>query len=201
MSPALVIIFWLFFAGIYGVIFLLFAGLWFLGRKKKLRWLKWLAGIPAISMIALAGLAATFISWEIIDSMNPRSVFKEEFGVPPPASVSHIQSSYYQFADCGNVYLRFEISEKDFKKLVPVQLQKKTVEEFRADVPGESGDDLPTWWDCKIGRGWTYYLRVFPRSNEKPFGHPGLKGFASETEFFAYNPSTHLAYYHFIGID
>lgn len=201
MGPGFVIIFWLFLAGIYGVIFLLFAGLWFLGHKKKRRWLKWLAGVPAVSMIALAVFVVAVIAWGIIDSMNPRSVFKDEFGIPPPASVSEIQSSYFQFADGGNVYLRFKISEEEFKKLVPVHLQQKTAEEMKSETPGESGSDLPTWWAYRIDSEWIYYLRIFSSYKEKVLGQSGPKGFAWETEFFAYDPKTHFAYYHFVGID
>jgi hypothetical protein len=201
MGPGMVIIFWLFLTGIYGLIFLLFAGLWFLGRKKKWRWLKWLAGIPAISMIALAVFLVAAIAWGIIDSMNPRSVFKDEFGIPPPASVSEIQSSYFQFADGGNVYLRFKTSEEAFNKLVPIRLQIKTAEEMKSETPGESGSESPTWWDYKIDSNWTYYLRIFSSYKEKVSGQSAPKGFAWEAEYFAYDPKTHLAYYHFVGID
>ena len=128
--------------------------------------------------------------------MNPRSIFKEEFGIAPPASVSKIQSSYYWFADTGDVYLRFQTSQEEFNKLVSVNLKKKTAEEMKRDTPGESGGEIPSWWDYQIQSDWIYYLRFYSSEKES-----GLKGFFWETEYFAYNPKTQMAYYHFVGID
>jgi hypothetical protein len=55
---------------------------------------------------------------------------------------------------------------------------------------------IPDWWDYQIQSDWVYYLRNYSSGSES-----GPKGFFSETEYFAYNPKTHIAYYHFIGID
>jgi hypothetical protein len=196
MGAGFVILSWLLFAAIYGFIFLVFVGLWFLGKKKKISWLKWFGGVPAVGMVALALFAIGFIAWGIICSVNPRWVFKDTFNVAPPPSVSQIQSSFYSFADTGVVYLRFQTTQDEFEKLVSTNLVKKTAEEMERDTPGESGGDIPKWWDYQIQSGWIYYLRVSPVSNSS-----GNREFASETECFAYNPKTLTAYYHFVGID
>jgi hypothetical protein len=196
MGPAFVILFWLILAGIYGCIFLAFAGVWFWGKKKKIVWLKWLGGISAIGMATLALFMILLFSWGIIRAKNPQWVFKTTFDVSPPPSVSKIQSSYYWFADTGDVYLRFQTSQEEFNKLVSTNLIKKTAEEMKCDTPGEAGGDAPDWWDYKIQSDWIYYLRNYSSANDS-----GPKGFFSETEYFAYNPKTQTAYYHFIGID
>jgi hypothetical protein len=196
MGAGFAILFWLIFAGIYGCIFLAFVGAWFLGKKKKITWLKWIGGVPAIGMAAVAFFIVFFIAWGIVSSMNPRWVFKETFNTAPPSSVSKIQSSFYSFADTGVVYLRFQTSQVEFKKLVSTNLVKKTAEEMTRDTPGEGGGDIPKWWDYQIQSGWIYYLRVSPSGKDS-----GERGFAGETEYFAYNPKTQIAYYHFIGID
>jgi len=196
MGAGLVILFWLIFAGIYGCIFLAFAGLWFWGRKKNITWLKWLGKVSAIGMAMIAIFLVAFIAWGIIRSMNPRSIFKEEFGIAPPTAVSKIQSSYYWFADTGDVYLRFQTSQEEFDKLVSGNLKKKTAEEMKRDTPSEYGGGTPDWWDYQIQSEWIYYLRVYSSEKES-----GLKGFFWETEYFAYNPKTQTAYYHIVGID
>src|SRR5436190_21172103 len=193
MGAGLVIFFWLVLAGIYGIVFLVLASLWFWGRKRQKKWLRLLAGIPALAMATVAVLVVAFMIYGILDSKNPRSIFKREFGRPPPASVSEIQSSCWWFADTGNTYLRFKATKEAFEKLVPVGLERKTVEEMKRDTPGESGE-VPTWWDYQIGPEWICYLRVKSGANGQ-----NRKGFDSETEYFVYNPATHVAYYHFIG--
>ena len=195
MGAGFVIFLWLILAGIYGCIFLAFVGVWFWGRKKNITWLKWLGKIPAIAMATVALIIILFITWGIVCSMNPRWVFKQTFNIIPPASVSKIQSSLYSFADTDDVYLRFQTSEEEFNKLVSANLKKKTAEDMKRDTPGEFGGDVPKWWDYQIQSDWIYYLRVSTSSNESK------KGFSGETEYFAYNPKTQIAYYHFIGID
>jgi phosphotransferase system glucose/maltose/N-acetylglucosamine-specific IIC component len=109
MGSGMVILFWLFLAGIYGCFFLVFVGLWFWGRKKNITWLKWLGGIPASIMLLIAVLLTALIAYGIHQTKNPEYVFKEAFGVEKPNSVSNIQSSYYQFADTGITYIRRRI--------------------------------------------------------------------------------------------
>ena len=195
MGPAFVILFWLILAGIYSFVFLAFVGMWFFGKKRKIIWLKWLGGLPATGMAALALLVVSVVALGIICSMNPRWVFKETFNAVPPASVSKIQSSFYSFADSGDVYLRFQTSQEEFEKLASTNLVKKTAEEMKDDAPGEFDENIPKWWDYQIQSDWIYYLRISPQ-----YGL-GKRGFASETEYFAYNPKTQIAYYHFVGID
>ena len=196
MGAGIVIAVWLIVAGIYGCIFLAFAGIWFWGRKKNITWLKWLGKIPAIGMAAIALCIIAFISWGIVRSKNPNWVFKQQFNVTPPVSVSKIQSAYYWFADTGDIYLRFQTSEEEFYKLVSTNLVMKTVEEMKSDAPGESGGNIPKSWDYSVESEWIYYLRVSPSNSGS-----GKRDFSNETEYFAYNPKTQIAYYHFIGID
>ena len=188
---------WLIFAGIYGFAFLGFVGVWFFGKKKKIVWLKWLGGLSATGMAALALLVISVLALGLICSMNPRWVFKETFNTAPPASVSKIQSSFYSFADTGDVYLRFLTSQEEFERLASTNLVKKTAEEMQRDTPGEFDAEVPKWWDYQIQSNWTYYLRVSPQ----PGNGAEKRGFASETEYFAYNPKKQIAYYHFLGID
>ena len=185
MGAGFVIFIWLILAGVYGSIFLAFAGIWFWGRKKNITWLKWIGKIPAIAMAGVALLTVAFLVWGFVRSMNPSWVFKETFNTVPPSSVSKIQSSFYSFADTGDVYLRFQISNQEFEKLVSTNLVKKTAEEMKRDTPGESGGNVPKWWDYQIQSDWIYFLRVSPPGNNSE-----KKGFASETEYFAYNPKT-----------
>jgi len=196
MGAGFVIFIWLILAGIYGCIFLAFAAAWFSGKKKKIVWLKWLGGILAIGMATLALFVAVLFTWGIIRAQNPQWVFKQTFDTLPSLSISKIQSSFYWFGDTGDVYLRFQTTQKEFDKLVSTNLVKKTAEEMKRDTPGEYDGDLPAWWDYQIQPDWIYYLRNYSSANES-----GLKGFFSETEYFAYNPKTQTAYYHFIGID
>jgi hypothetical protein len=134
---------------------------------------------------------------ELFLQKNPRWVFKETFDIEPPPSVSKIQSSFYNFADAGDVYLRFQTSQIEFEKLVSTNLVKKTAEEMERDAPHEIDGDVPKWWDYQIQPDWTYYLRVSPSGGS----HARTRGFSNETEYFAYNPKTQIAYYHFLGID
>ena len=196
MGPGFVILIWLILAGIYGCIFLAFAGIWFWGRKKSITWLKWLGKVPAIGMAVAALFIIAVVPWGIVRSMNPRWVFKETFDTAPPAAVSKIQSSFYSFADGGDVYLRFQTSNEEFQELVSTNLVKKTAEEMKRDTPDVSDGDLPKWWDYEIQPDWIYYLRVYSSHEES-----GRKGFFWETDYFDYNPKTQIAYYRFIGID
>ena len=188
--------FWLILAGIYSCIFLAFVGIWFWGKKKKANWLKWFGGIPAIGMATLALFLILSFSWGIIRSKNPEWVFKETFKVVPPPTVSKIHSSFYNFADTGSVYIRFEAGQVDFEKLVSPNLTKKTADEMKTEMPMEIGGKIPEWWNFQIQSEWVYYLRVSPATNST-----ATRSFSNETEYFAYNPKTQTAYYHFIGID
>jgi hypothetical protein len=196
MGAGIVIFFWLSLAGIFGCIFLAFVFVWFIGKKKKIIWLKCLGGSSAIGMAVLALVIAGFMAWGIICSRNPQWVFRETFKVPPSSSVSKIRSSFYCFADVGSVYLRFETSLDEFEQLVSTNLTKKTSEQMENDMPVEIGGEIPKWWDYQIQSGWLYYLRVSPATNSV-----ATRTFSNETEYFAYNPKTQIAYYHFLGID
>jgi hypothetical protein len=196
MGAGFVILIWMIFAGIYACIFLAFIGIWFWGRKKNITWLKWLGKISAIGLALIASFIIAAIAWGIVCSKNPRWVFKETFNTAPPPSVSKIQSSFYSFADTGSVYLRFQTSQEEFEKLVSTNLVTKTSEEMQRDTPGESGGEIPKWWDYQIQSDWIYYLRVSRSGNDS-----SKRGFAGETEYFAFNPKTQTAYYHFLGID
>jgi hypothetical protein len=196
MGAGFVILFWSILAGVYSCVFLAFVASCFFGKKKKIAWLKWFGGISAIGMASLALLVAGLIVWGIVCSKNPQWVFKETFKVAPPSSVSKIQSSFYSFADTGSVYLRFETSQDEFEKLISTNLTRKTSEEMKNETPVEIGGDVPKWWDYKVESDCIYYLRLSPTANST-----ATRGFSNETEYFAYNPKTHLAYYHFIGID
>jgi hypothetical protein len=202
MGPAFVILFWLLIAGIYVVIFLALAGLCLVSSKKKWRIFKWLTGALASAMIVVAIIVVTLLAWGIIRASNPTYLFKDTFLVAPPASVSEIKSSCYWFADTGSIYLRFKTSEDDFKKLIPAHLQKKSLEDFKNNIPVELDGNLPLWWDFSQEAGWVYYSRTY-RINENNLKNiqPGEKGFFNETEYYAFNPKTGIAYYHFIGID
>ena len=196
MGAGFVILFWLFFVGVYGCVFIALVAFWFLGTKKKIAWLKWFGGISAIGMVLLALFVVGLFVWGIVCSKSPQWVFKETFKVAPPSSVSKIQSSFYSFADTGSVYLRFETAQDEFEKLISTNLTRKTFEEMKNETPVEIGGDVPKWWDYKVESGCIYYLRLSPTTNRT-----ATRGFSNETEYFAYNPKTHLAYYHFIGID
>lgn len=195
MGAGIVLIFLLILAGVYGFVFLAFAGLWFWGRRKKATWLKWIGGIPAVVMLAFAVFVAGFFAWGISRTKNPEWVFKETFNIPPPAAVTNLQSSYYYFADTGSVYLRFQTTEAEFQKLVNTKLVKKTSQEMQLDAPTELGGERPVWWDYQIQPEWTYYFR------DSTINNSGATGFSYETEVLAFNPKTQTVYYHFLGID
>ncbi|MCX6854953.1 MAG: hypothetical protein NTV80_08625 [Verrucomicrobia bacterium] len=196
MGAGIVIIVWSLILGISVLIWIALAGLAFFGWKQKKRWLKWCAGIPAALLLVLGIAVGGFIVYGTLRSMSPVAVFKDSLGVPPPASVSDIESDIYWFADTGSVYLRFKISESDFRKIVPSDLAQRTMQKMKEDVPTELGAESPKWWTYEYKNDWIYLLRDTSNS-----GSPGRKGFYSETEYFAYDPKTEIAYYRFLGID
>jgi hypothetical protein len=195
MGPIFVIIFWLFLASVYGIVFLAFAGLCILSWKKHWTWLKWITGIPAAFMVLLAIFVMALFTYGIIDSMNPRSVFKNTFGEPPSSEVNDIHSNVWFFADSGSIYLTFKTSRSEFLRLVPPGLTKQTLEDIKKTAFEISSED-PSWWTFRYKSDWTYYLH-----SGYGLGYRGKHGFASETEYYAYDPNTSTAYYRFIGID
>ncbi len=195
MGPVFSILFWLILCAIYAGIFLFFAGLTILGWFKKWRWLSWLAGIPATLMVVLAVVVAGLYCFVIIDSMNPRSVYANTFGVKPAADVTDIQSDLYWFADTGSTYLKFRTTEDRFRSLLASDLSPITPEEL--GNYGLAGSSTPDWWDLKNdAEGWLYYFREHNHADDVADSM-----FAAEWELMAYDPGTGFVYYHFIGID
>ena len=77
-----------------------------------------------------------------------------------------------------------------------VRAPQLTMQKMKEDVPTELGAECPKWWTFEYKNDWIYLLRDTSNS-----GSPGRKGFYSETEYFAYDPKTEIAYYRFLGID
>jgi hypothetical protein len=198
MGAGIVILFWLVILIIFGFICLSLILLSFLGWKNKWRWLKWIAGIPAAMIIICGILLVSLIIYGVIDSMNPRSIFKRTFGHSPSNEVSSIQSNFYWFADTGSVYLTFKTTEKEFRRIVPDGLIEKTMEEMRREMPNEGGSEAPVWWSYRADQTRLNFLR-HDANHGKP--EPAKKGFYYEVEYFTYDPSTQRAYYRFLGID
>jgi hypothetical protein len=88
------------------------------------------------------------------------------------------------------VYLRFVVPRDAFDKLVPERLARETAKEMDRSVPLECGG-VPEWWDYRNDSQWVYYLRKTGSRH----------GFGEEVEYFAFDPATQTAYYHFTGID
>jgi len=195
MGPGVVILFWLIVLGVVGALWLGLVALAVVGWQRRIAWLKWTAGIPAALMAAGGLTLAIAVAYLMIDSARPTRVFENSFGQPVPESVSDLQSRLWWFADSGSVYLRFQVDEETFRRLVLADLPARIPEEMRAELPGEGGGQ-PEWWDFTVAPGWIYYLRV-----ESGGDKPAKKGFYWETEYLAYNPATGRAYYRFLGID
>ena len=198
MGPGVVIVVWLFIAAVYCAFFGLFCVLFFVGWIKKWIWLRWIAGLPAACMLLLAAILVIGMTYGIIASQNPKSVFKTTFEEEPSQAISDIQSSLYWFADTGSVYLRFKTTESEFRRLVPKDLSPRTSEQMEKDTPMEVGSHGPTWWTYQVNPEWIYFLRDHSPSAEEG---PSKRGFYSETEYFAFDPATQTAYYRFLGID
>ena len=200
MGPAFVILFWAVLAAIYGLIFLFFAGFFILSCVKRWRLLKWLTGIPAAGMvllaISIAVIMAFMFTYVFFVSMSPKHVFKDTFGEPPSSKIHDIQSNVWFFADTGSIYLTFKTSESEFRRLVPSGLTELKMKEMRQETPSEGGTDPPSWWTYRYEPDWIYFL-----CREMRRGDLRKKGFASETEYYAYDPDTKTAYYRFLGID
>ena len=195
MGPGFVILFWLVVLAVLGALWLALAVAAYFGWKKKIGWLKWVAGIPAALMVFVGVLVGGFLALGVIASMNPSSVFKETFGVPASAATSDIRSSVFWFADTGSVYLRFRTSREEFRKLVPADLVAKSANEAKAVLPIEGGPH-PDWWSFRYAQEWDYFVRA-----KTDHDGPGKRGFYSESEYMAYDPSTGFAYYRYLGID
>lgn len=195
MGPAFAILFWLIVSAVYGAIFLFFAGIFIVSWFKKWRWAAWLTGIPAGLMVIFAALLIGLYGFVIIDSMNPRSVYKNVFEAEAPTDVKDIKSDLFWFADSGTTYLKFNTTEERFKSLIPDDLSQTTPEELSRFGFG-SGDRIE-WWDFrKDAPNWIYYFREHGH-NDRVSG----SNFAAEWELMAFDPETGNAYYHFTGID
>lgn len=197
MGPGIVILLWLFVAGFYGAVVLVFSGLWLLGKKKNWRWLKWLAGIPAAGLTLAAVMGVSLLIYGVIDGCRPSSVFRETFGAAPSPQIQELNSQLFWFADTGSVYLRFKTTPEVFQRLIPEGLAKTLEISDRFDL-----ERRPDWWKPTLKQSWLVYQRVdgYKEGQDVP-SKPFKKGFYSETEFFAYDPETQTAYYHFSGID
>ena len=196
MGAGVVILMWLIILGFFAVIWGILVAATIYGWKRKKMWIKWCAGVPAALMLFGGLLAGILTVYGLIDSMNPKSVFENTFGTPPSPSISDIKSNLYWFADTGSTYLRFNISEVEFRKLMPSGLTECTMQKIKADLPTETGSKIPTWWTHDYQPGWLYFMRDDFNKEQ-----PQKKGFHSELEYFIYDPNSKTAYYHFLGID
>ncbi len=196
MGPAFVILFWLFALAFVGFIWGILVLLAMYGWKKGWGWLKWGAGVPAVLMVVCGILLVGVIGYGIVDSMNPKSVYKSAFGQAPAPAVKGLKSSVYWFADTGSIFLTFETSEEDVRRLVPAGLIEKSMAEMQEVIP-EKEDNCPSWWAYKLAPDWVYFLRDARLGKFKP----SRKGFYNETEYIAYDRNHGRAYYRFVGID
>jgi len=192
MGPGFVLIFWLFIAGVFAVIWAAAVGLFILSSLKKWRVLKWLSGIATGGLTAIGLLIVGLFTYGIIRSMDPSAVFENTFHRAPASNVRNLQSKVFWFADTGSTYLRFETDAETFRSLVPSELPRITHREY-LDKGWHGSDPGPDWW--------TY---DFPASAEIHLKTTGIgegKRFASEMALMVYVPEERVAYYHFIGID
>ena len=193
MGPGFVIFLWLILAGIYGSIVVALTGLWWLGKRKNWVWLKWLAGLPAAGTVFLGIMAILFFSHKTTTVENhPADVFQTIFQTAPSNLIHDLKCDRSSFFDFYSVYLRFKTTPDEFHRLIPGGLENTAPDKFV--VPSEN--NVPSWWAMHVNSTCICHLRD-ERGQEKPCKN----GFSRETEYFAYDPQTQTAYYHFIGID
>ena len=80
-------------------------------------------------------------------------------------------------------------------QLVPDSLKKIDSKKLRSHT--QISDNALDWWDFTFNDTWIYYFRATDYLNKKT----KHQEFSSEIEFFAFDPDTKTAYYHFLGID
>ncbi len=192
MGPGFVLIFWLFIAGVFALIWAAAVGLFILSWVKKWRVVKWLSGLAAGGLTAIGLLIVGLFTYGIIRSMNPSAVFEGTFHRAPASNVRNLQSKVFWFADTGSTYLRFETDAETFRSLVPPDLPPVTHREY-LEKRWHSTDPGPDWWTYDFPASAEIYLKA------TEFGEG--KQFASEMTLMVYVAEQRLAYYHFIGID
>ena len=196
MGPGVVILLWLFLAGIYLAAVVGFGGLCFFAWRKGWKVVKWVSGAVAGALIAFAVFVIGIVAWGFLRSFNPENVFEDTFGAEAAAQVTNIQSDVYWFADTGSVFLRFHTTQQQFLAMVPEGMERKNSEQVDRETPS-GNDSSPKWWDYRLQPDWIYFFRLHTHEANKP----GRKGFYFEVEIYAYNPNEQAAYYSFLGID
>ena len=193
MGPGLVILFWLILAGIFGAFWLTSLVLFLIGWRKKKPWLKWLGLVPLAGLTRIASLGMCFFAVVTLRAITPRYVFADTFGQKPSTDVTNIKSKVWSFADEADVHLQFQASTETFRRLLPKDLRRVTLEEYNSQMPIISGHTWPSWWR-PVGESTTeiYLLNT---------GFGKGKKFASETTLMTYDANTRVVQYFYIGID
>ena len=195
MSASFVILFWLFFVGIYGLFWLLFLLLFLSGRRNKSRARSCMGGVPFALSSGFALWCLGLVAHGLWSSSRPANVYKITFGVAPSADVTDIRSKYYYFADTGTTFLKFKASPSTIDKLTAkgwtrLKYQEQLEAHASDDANTPADDDTPNWFKPDLTESTVTYV------SEHRIGD-----FASESETLTYNPATRLAYYDFVGID
>ena len=99
MGPSIVLIIWLFIAGVFAVIWAASVGLFILSWMKKWRVMKWLSGFAVGGLTAIGLLITGLFTYGLIRSMSPSAVFEDTFHHEPAANVRNIQSKVFWFAE------------------------------------------------------------------------------------------------------
>ena len=190
---ALVLIFWALAALAFLTVFLLFAGFFAVGVMKKQRQLIWIAGPFTAVLLIFGVVVGMFVVPGIVAVFHPPSperVFKGTFGEQPTAEIRNLQADYYCFADCCSVYVRFESSEAEFRRLANENLIETRV----PASPCFTDTSQPEWWFTDLEPSWIYYTK-------SPKGTSGDRAYWGPCEYYAYARAEGVAYYRFIDID
>ena len=194
MGPLFVILIWGILALIGLLAFVSLLVLFILACWKKKRWLKWLSGVPLALLALLCLTVIGTLTFGLIQSMRPASVFKQAFQTSPKG-VTNLQSKYWFFGDSGHMYLRFNCSTQTLARILPQGLLETDEVTLKEKLGKGWLQDPPDWWQLPATNTvGAYYLRESGQGGGRWFS-------TSEMEVLVYDSQTHTAFYFYSGLD
>ena len=136
-----------------------------------------------MSLPAFALLLAGFFFYQT----SPAVVFRDAFGIFPPATVTSLRSHFWHLGDFEIAYLRFKTDHATIMKIVALRNLGYPDRRGMDALPGESYPP-PKWWTPP--KKVLVYLKQDPR-----------KDFVMENEALIVDPETDEVFYRYVGFE